>query len=253
MNLRNMMATTLLMSGFLLAACAPSSTLNNTNWQLVSLGSQPIDNTVQITLNYGDGKIYGTDGCNQYSASYTLDGNRIKINDDMASTLMACAEPVMQQADAFTSALAMVAAYKVEGKQLMLMSAEGITLATFKAQSLDLSGTAWIVTGYNNGKEAVVSVISGSELTASFGADGKLTGSAGCNTYVTTYELQAKRVTIKPAATTRKMCVTPEGIMEQETQFIKALGTAASFNIDGDRLEIRSDDGALAVALVQVR
>jgi hypothetical protein len=39
------------------------------------------------------------------------------------------------------------------------------------------------VTGYNNGKQAVVSVVIGSELTADFKADGNLGGSAGCNSY----------------------------------------------------------------------
>jgi len=45
------------------------------------------------------------------------------------------------------------------------------------------------VTGYNNGRVAVVSPIQGTELTAFFGPGGNLTGSAGCISYSAGYEL----------------------------------------------------------------
>ena len=42
--------------------------------------------------------------------------------------------------------------------------------------------------GYNNGKQAVVSVTPGTTLTANFGADGMLSGGAGCNDYAASYK-----------------------------------------------------------------
>jgi heat shock protein HslJ len=43
------------------------------------------------------------------------------------------------------------------------------------------------------------------------------------------------------------MCSEPEGIMEQEAQYLAALETAATYQIQSDRMEMHTADGALAV------
>ena len=121
----------------------------------------------------------------------------------------------------------------------------------FTRTSSALGGSSWLETGYNTGKHAVVRVALGSTLTADFGADGRLGGSAGCNSYTATFEAAGKNLKIGPAATTRKFCAEPAGVMEQETQFLKALEVAATYRIDADKLEIRSADGALAASLAR--
>jgi hypothetical protein len=45
------------------------------------------------------------------------------------------------------------------------------------------------------------------------------------------------------------MCVQPEGIMEQEQQFLKALDTVTDARFEGNRLELRTASGALAAYL----
>jgi heat shock protein HslJ len=42
------------------------------------------------------------------------------------------------------------------------------------------------------------------------------------------------------------MCSEPEGIMEQETEYLAALETAATYNIEGERLQLRTAEGSLA-------
>jgi heat shock protein HslJ len=132
---------------------------------------------------------------------------------------------------------------------LILLDAKANTLATFTAQNRSLSGTSWRVTAYNNGKQAVVSVIIDSELTANFKADGNLGGSAGCNSYAATYKTSGKSINISQTAATKKMCTRPTRVMEQEAQYLKALATAATYRLDGDRLELRTALGALAMIL----
>ncbi len=129
---------------------------------------------------------------------------------------------------------------------MTLNDAEGQALATFTAQSQSLEGTSWQVISYNNGKQAVTSVLIGSELTADFGTDGTLSGSAGCNNYNGGYEVDGDKITIGPLASTMKMCNEPEGVMDQESQFLAALESAATYKIEGARLELRTADGALA-------
>ena len=100
---------------------------------------------------------------------------------------------------------------------------------------------------YNNGKQAVTSVLAGSNITTEFGSDGTLSGNSGCNTYSGTYTVTGNQITIGPLASTRMACSDPAGIMEQETQFLAALQTAATYNIENATLELRTKDGALAV------
>ena len=253
---------TLMVIALIAAACAPTAapasqpaqpkeqpvsgtnTLDGTSWTLATLNGQPALKDTTVTLNFAAGKAAGSDGCNNYGGSYTADGTNIKFSQPMAATMMACPEPIMKQATAYMQALGQAATYKADAKQLTLYDAGGKELATFSAQSTSLAGTSWIVTGYNNGKQAVVSVMAGTELTANFGADGKLTGSAGCNNYTASYQADGNKITIGPAATTMMAC--EQAVMDQEQQYLAALATAATYRIDGNKLELRTADGALA-------
>jgi heat shock protein HslJ len=121
----------------------------------------------------------------------------------------------------------------------------------FIAQNTDLAGTSWQVLSYNNGRQAVVSVINGTTLTANFGQDGQLSGNASCNNYTAEYTTDGKgSITIGTIGVTMMMCVEPEGVMEQEQQYLAALTTAATYRIDGDKLELRTADGALAAQFI---
>lgn len=253
MQTQKILAAMVMIVGLMLAACTPTGSLNDTSWLLVGLNGQAVASGTTVTANLKNGTLTGTDGCNSYSTSYTVRGAKITIDKDMVTTMMACPEPIMQQAGTYATALALAATFKTDGRQLTLLDASGKTLATFAAQSTELGGTSWIVTGYNNGNQAVVSVLVGSKLTAEFSADGKLGGSSGCNNYTATVEASGKSIKIGPAASTRMACAEPAGVMEQETGYLKALGTAASYRLDGNQLELRTADGALAVTFERAR
>jgi heat shock protein HslJ len=241
----------------LLTACtamtpAPEkSDLNGTAWVLSALPGQSLLAESTPTMRFEGGRVSGTDGCNRYTAPYSAAGATLEVGHKGASTQMACPPPVMQQATAFMRALTQARTYRIADGKLELRAAEGTVLATFAAQSQSLAGTSWTVTGYNNGKQAVVSVLAGTSLTMAFAGDGKVSGSAGCNAYRATYVQEAEMLTFGPAATTRKMCATPEGVMEQEQQFLKALGTVTVARFEGDRLELRTAVGQLAMTLTK--
>jgi heat shock protein HslJ len=86
----------------------------------------------------------------------------------------------------------------------------------------------------------------GTEITANFSEDGTLSVSAGCNNYSATYEVDEDNISIGPAVATRMFCQEPEGIMEQEVQYLAALETAATYLIEVDKMEMRTAEGALA-------
>lgn len=222
--------------------------LEGTSWQLTSLPGRTLLANHAATLQFDEGRVLGTDGCNRYTGPCTADAMGFRLSGALAATKVACPPPVMEQADAFLAALAATRAVRREGDELTLLDAQGAVLATLRAQSLTLPASAWRVTGYNNGKQAVVSVLSDSTLTMEFSTDGKVGGSAGCNRYTATYAATGRGLSIGPAAATKKMCARPEGVMEQEAAFLKALEGVAVARIDGDRLELRSAAGSLMVS-----
>jgi heat shock protein HslJ len=187
--------------------------------------------------------------CNQVGGRYTVDGNKLTIQLG-PSTLVAC--PPDSQADEFLKQLTAVSSYLFAGGKLVLelkLDTGGMTFAASSPTAL--AGTSWQVTGINNGKQAVVSVINGTTVTLNFGADGKVSGSAGCNNYFGPYETEGDQIKVGPLGSTRKMCATPEGIMEQEAQFLAALQAGTTFKITGNQLVIRNASGAMQVTAQQ--
>ena len=206
----------------------------------------------EVTAVFGaDGTLSGSAGCNRYSAPYEVDGNKIKIGLAI-STMMACPEPIMTQEQAYLAALPQAATFNIQGTRLELRDATGALLASYSPQPAGASalvGPTWLMTAYNNGKQAVVSGVDGSEVTAVFGADGQLSGSAGCNTYNAPYTVDGEKITIGAPATTRMMC--PQPIMEQEAQYLAAIQLAATYNVQGSRLDLRSAEDALQATYTQ--
>ncbi len=233
-----------------LAACnagGQSQSLEGTNWVLESLrGESALSETTVMAGFQVDGRMSGSTGCNNYNAAYTTDGDTITISPG-ATTLMACPTPIMAQESAFLDVLASATTYKIEGDEMELKDASGAVIAKFSdLEPVSLENSSWQVIGYNNSKQAVVSVIIGTEITANFGEDGTLSGSAGCNNYTATYKVNGDNISIGPAAATRMFCPEPDGVMEQEVQYLAALETASTYLIEVDKMEMRTAEGALA-------
>lgn len=228
------------------AAEAPAvdmASLAETSWILTSLnGASPVVGTT-ISLEFVDEtKAGGSSGCNSYSTTYAVDGIRISFGQT-AGTLKACLPPVMDQEQSYLQALADAAFFEVTEQGLRLFNSKTTLLAEFEQASSDLAGSSWDVISYNNGKGGVVTVITGTSITASFGEDGQVSGSAGCNDYFGPYTADGSAISIGPLAATRKLCA-DEDVMAQETAYLAALETAATYKITADSMEMRTAEGA---------
>ncbi len=227
---------------------AGPSELVGITWLLDELNGQP---TVEgsfpsVTFN-DDGGLGGSGGCNVYAGDYTSSGNQIDVADNLVSTMMACDEPIMTQEFGFFEVLKTASSFAVVDTKLTLSDQAGTALATFTAQSQDLAGTSWQVTAYNNGQEAVVGVLEGTSPTIEFGADGQLSGTAGCNRVIGSFTASDGTIELGPLGTTQMACPDPEGVMDQETQLVAALESAATYHVEGPSLEMRTADDAIAV------
>ncbi|WIY82783.1 META domain-containing protein [Propionimicrobium sp. PCR01-08-3] len=228
-----------------------ASGLVGPTWVLDELNDEPAVEDASTTLTFNeDGTLGGSGGCNGYGGNYTLDGDQLGISG-LISTMMACPGPIMPQENAFMDALPRTTKFAIVDDQLTLYEQDR-ALAIFTAQPQELAGTSWQVTSYYDGQDAIVSVLAGTDPTVSFGDDGTMTGTTGCNSISGTYQV-APEGTLKlgELAKTEMGCLDPEGIMQQDEALPTALTSAVNYHIEGTRLTLTSGDGTTAVQLVQ--
>ena len=115
-----------------------------------------------------------------------------------------------------------------------------------------LANSQWKVVMVNNDKQAVGSVLTGSNLTLAFDAAGRASGSSGCNRFSASYSETGNSLRFGQSAGTRMMCVQPQGVMEQEAQMLAALGSVARWRIEEGRLVLRTEADAKALVLERV-
>ena len=116
--------------------------------------------------------------------------------------------------------------------------------ATFIAlPARSIESTSRVVNNYNDESGVFANLISGTEITAEFGADGNLTGIAGCNNCNAGFEVEGEKLTIGPIATSLMMCQEPEGVKEQESVFFASLENAEVYKKLGLLMAIWGSDG----------
>jgi heat shock protein HslJ len=187
---------------------------------------------------FANGKVTGSGGCNQFGGSYTQDGDALEIGE-IVSTQMACGSKADAVERAYLAALERVASWSRKQDELTLANGDGDPLLRYRAAS---PAGAWTATSIRL-PDAVSSPLPGTEITADFGDDGKLTGSSGCNTYSATYKTDGNKITISAAGGTEMACDGPEGVMEQEQAYLSALPLAASYRVEGSTLSLLKADG----------
>jgi len=101
----------------------------------------------------------------------------------------------------------------------------------------------WTLVGMDRGG-VIAPVIQGSVITAAFSADGRVSGTAGCNLYFAPFEQNGATLRIGPAGSTEMYCSdTARAIMKQESTFLELLGSAASWKIRNGDLVISDSSG----------
>lgn len=226
-----------------------SDSLEGITWQLVSYRADD-GLTVEAfserpaTLLFEDGQVTGTTGCNRFFSDYSREGDQLTISAG-GSTLMACIdEALAAQEAAMLMGLSQVAGYSQTSEQLLLVDSNGTTLFTLVPQpTAALTGTEWTLTVYNNGRGGLTTPIIDTTITAQFNTEGRLAGSAGCNRYRATFETNGDSLTLGPAASTRRLCPGPEGIMAQELAFLSVLEDVATYTIRGNQLDLNNAEG----------
>jgi heat shock protein HslJ len=203
----------------------------------------------KYTLTFLDNGLYNVQAdCNQGSGAYTVDGSQLTLQP---GPMTAAACPPDSQDTVFLQDLGRAVTYVFDGDKLVLNLAMDSGKMVFGPQPpMTLTGPAWQVLSVNNGRGAVVSVLPETQLNATFGEGGIVSGNTGCNMYRGLYTAADATIAFSPLITTRRACRSAAAAA-QEQAFLAALGASTRYEFLGDRLTLRDDAGAAQVDLVR--
>lgn len=121
---------------------------------------------------------------------------------------------------------------------VMLLLSSMIGLASCSYGS-SIEDTDWVLQSYGEFGN-LKDVLTDMEITAEFvSSEGTVEGSAGCNSYSGSYEVKDSQLSIPgPIAATEMYCMEPEGVMEQERQYLEILQAAKSYSVEDGELQI---------------
>ena len=108
------------------AETSPAAALIGT-WKLGASGEGVVAGVESTLILTEAGEALGSGGCNNFRASYSLDGGTFRFGP-IAATRRACPPPQMQQETAFFAALDATRAARVEDGALILLDTAGATL-----------------------------------------------------------------------------------------------------------------------------
>ncbi|MFF3643112.1 META domain-containing protein [Streptomyces sp. NPDC002564] len=262
--------TALASAGLLLTACGTESgagsegdsgsrsagsaqRLTGVRWNVESLtlgGTEhraPEDVYLKIGKN---GRAGGSYGCNRVGSDVSVKGDTVDFGTPLM-TKRACAdEDRMAFEKRFVRALgAGKFTAKVDGDRMTLTTAKGdrVNLSSQPAEpDAPLTGTKWTVRGIGDDRTAAALPKALTDKVHLTFADGKVRGNLGCNDVTAKAEAADGRITLGPAATTRKMC--PGDAMRTERKLLELFGGQVRYEVARDTLRLTADDGTVVSA-----
>ena len=242
------------------SASAPAQTAlpGHSTWVLDSLDGRPLVDESIVTLKVDENWFGGFDGCNSYGGrsedeTSIADADGMFSNPPLERTAMECVEPegIMDQADAYTSALIQGERFRVVGDRLEIFDRGGearlvfVREAPLPGRPIDLGGTAWrlLTEGYRDGE-------TGGDLrapTLAFRDDRLATGATACRAYLATYSKSEGSVRFPSQSMLRSPQSCPEQSRRLEGDYGDFLTWAREYAVNGEggssHLRIRSARG----------
>lgn len=241
---------------FTMTTPAPTA-LNGTEWTLTTLRGGPLVEGSNITLDFGEHNydgFGGYSGCNWYGARYLATETTFSIVYGVGSTAMLCGSPagVMEQEEAYGSALGDVTTYRVTDNRLEMADEGGDTVLTFTKETLlpmdpaDLAGTKWQLQSVNDEH-----LTPDAQIMLAFPEAGKFVAAADCVAYSGTYDAEDEDIHVTMMSATYDDCGDDEMLKGQEGAFSDYLSTATDYQVSERELRLFTDPGDILVFTVQ--
>lgn len=201
------------------------------SWPLATVDGEAPPAGLTVTLDIRPDGTLGGEACNLYNASYTATETGDLAVDPIAVTRRSCGDEVDAFETTYLDALQRSTQWGTQGGQLFLFGAADLVFGAGAASDATLTGQEWSLTSLGG---APIPPDSG--VTASFGDDGSLTGSGGCNRYMGEYTADGDNLSVGPLAATRMSC--GPVVDDLESTFLGALEAASGFAISGTDLVV---------------
>ncbi|MET7403021.1 META domain-containing protein [Dactylosporangium sp. NPDC005572] len=200
---------------------------------------RPLADGTRIELRFmRDGRLIASAGCNQLSGKARIAAERLRV-DELASTEIGC-DPARHEQDRWLAAfLERGPAWRLAGDRLTL-DAGGTTLDLVAGTPRPLAGPRWVVDTLVTG-EVAGSVPAGVEAWLTFGTDGRVTGSDGCNQLGGAYTAEGSTIRFADLVTTKMACQDERAAVESAV--LRVLRGEVRSAIDGDHLTLTASDG----------
>jgi heat shock protein HslJ len=144
---------------------------------------------------------------------------------------------------AFSIALALVG--------LLVLLIIFLNIPGIKASAgVSMTRSDWTLQSYADTTGTLVPLKHGTQVTAIFGSDGRVSGSAGCNQYSATYTVRDFAVSISPPVSTKIFCGDP-GVVQQESAYLSDLVRAGELRISESNLKFYDGSGKPVLVFVK--
>ncbi len=90
----------------------------------------PVSST-NLTLEFKDGRISGSSGCNSFFATYAVEKNSMSFGLIGATKMYCSNQGIMEQEQTYFMRLESVKTYKIEGNKLKLIDGNGKTVLVY--------------------------------------------------------------------------------------------------------------------------
>jgi heat shock protein HslJ len=182
-------------------------------------------------------------GCNSAQGAARLSGDKL-IVDDLMTTDIGCEEALHQQDEWITGFFRAGPTWRLDGNDLVLTGTD------IEVKMIDnnvaqparaLVGTKWTVeTLVSSGIAS--SVPAGTAAFLTLTADGKVTGSTGCNSFGGLATVEGNKITFGDLVMTKMACDGGAGALEASVLLV--LEQPVTYRIDGAKLILDAPDGS---------
>lgn len=230
--------------------------LINTQWKLSSLDGESPEEGSTPTLSFGtEGRYSGYDGCRNFTGLYAATENTLDFSEIIMNDLGCMKPPNPDGSGGVVGSIPADGNYRLSEDRLEIHAIDGSTYTFVPLTGEDEVKQAtvpWKLEKFVENGDATP-VLENTEVTITFNGGnlrktGTVRGSAGCNKYAAdylyrSYQNDVEGLNFSDFAVTKKLCRSPEGIMEQENRYLNFLaGVKGYYKADG-RLYLEAAGG----------
>lgn len=105
------------------AAPTGGQALVGPEWAVTEIAGQPKVAESRVSIQFADGRVSGAASCNRFMGNYEVAADGVTITmGQMASTMMACPDALMDQERLFLDTLAAVRSYSVGADGVLVLT-----------------------------------------------------------------------------------------------------------------------------------